>query len=61
MSITLDIPNRPFATENLSGLMLPDGIFVTTLGRQGINASLRNPVGEHRPAPRGEYLPGKHR
>lgn len=42
MSITLDIPNRPFATENLSGLMLPDGIFVTTLGRQGINASLRN-------------------
>jgi len=42
MSITLDIPNRPFATENISGLMLPDGIFVTTLGQQGINASLRN-------------------
>ena len=43
MSITtLNIPNRPFATENLSGLMLPDGIFVTTLGQQGINAHLRN-------------------
>jgi hypothetical protein len=42
MSIALDIPDRPFATENLSGLMLPDGIFVTTLGQQGINASVRN-------------------
>jgi hypothetical protein len=40
--ITLDVPNRPFATEPWTGLMLPDGIFVTTLGSQGINAHFRN-------------------
>jgi hypothetical protein len=38
MSVALSIVNRPFATENIAGLMTPDGIFVTTLGPQGINA-----------------------
>lgn len=40
--IALNIVNRPFATENISGLMTPDGIFVTTLGPQGLNAQLLN-------------------
>lgn len=34
------IPNRPFASEPFTGLMLPDGIFETTLGTQAINAHL---------------------
>jgi hypothetical protein len=40
--IAIDVPNRPFATEAFTGLMLPDGIFITILGRQGINAQFRN-------------------
>jgi hypothetical protein len=43
MSVALNIVNRPFATENISGLMTPDGIFVSTLGPQGINAQFLNP------------------
>jgi hypothetical protein len=43
MSVALNIVNRPFATENISGLMTPDGIFVTTLGQQGLNAQFLNP------------------
>jgi hypothetical protein len=43
MSAALSIVNRPFATENIAGLMLPDGIFVTTLGPQGVNAQFVNP------------------
>jgi hypothetical protein len=40
--INVDIPNRPFATDVLTGLMLPDGIFESTLGKQLINAHFRN-------------------
>ena len=36
------IPNRPFSTETITGLMLPDGIFESTLGNQQINAHFRN-------------------
>ncbi|WP_436927771.1 choice-of-anchor X domain-containing protein [Halosimplex amylolyticum] len=36
------IPNRPFATEQITGLMLPDGIFETSIGAQNINVHLRN-------------------
>jgi hypothetical protein len=43
MSVALNIVNRPFATENIAGLMTPDGIFVTVLGSQGINAQFLNP------------------
>lgn len=43
MSVALNIVNRPFATENIAGLMTPDGIFVTTLGPQGLNAQFLNP------------------
>jgi hypothetical protein len=43
MSVALNIVKRPFATENISGLMTPDGIFVTTLGPQGLNAQFVNP------------------
>jgi hypothetical protein len=43
MSVALSIVNRPFATENIAGLMTPDGIFVTTLGPQGLNALFLNP------------------
>lgn len=43
MSVALNIVKRPFATENISGLMTPDGIFVTTLGHQGLNAQFLNP------------------
>ena len=39
---TIDILNRPFATEIITGLMLPDGVFETTLGRQKINAQFKN-------------------
>lgn len=38
----LAIPNRPFATDLITGLMLPDGIFVTMLGRQNITVQLTN-------------------
>lgn len=36
------IPNRPFATEPITGLMLPDGIFEASLGQQTINAHVMN-------------------
>lgn len=39
---TIDILNRPFATEIITGLMLPDGIFETSFGRQRINAQFKN-------------------
>lgn len=38
----LVIPNRPFATEQITGLAMPDGIFETTLGYQRINIHLKN-------------------
>ncbi|TLY48687.1 MAG: hypothetical protein E6K54_01460 [Gammaproteobacteria bacterium] len=40
MSFT--IPNRPFATEPFTGLMLPDGIFEASIGKQTINAHIKN-------------------
>lgn len=36
------IPTRPFATDLITGLMLPDGIFVTMLGKQYINVQIDN-------------------
>jgi hypothetical protein len=38
----LTIPNRPFATEKITGLMMPDGIFEITLGNQRLNAHFHN-------------------
>lgn len=39
---TLGIPNRPFATDLITGLMTPDGIFVTMLGKQNITVQVTN-------------------
>src|SRR5215475_2077333 len=36
------VPNRPFSTDRITGLMLPDGIFESTLGKQRINAQFKN-------------------
>jgi uncharacterized membrane protein YgcG len=36
------IQNRPFATEPITGMMLPDGIFVAGIGKQNINAYVEN-------------------
>jgi hypothetical protein len=36
------VPTRPFATDLITGLMLPDGIFVTMLGKQNINVQIKN-------------------
>lgn len=36
------IPNRPFSTEPITGMMLPDGIFEISLGKQRINAHVTN-------------------
>jgi len=36
------IPNRPFATDLITGLMLPDGFFVTMLGRQNLSVQINN-------------------
>lgn len=36
------IPNRPFATEPITELMTPDGIFEVALGQQHINAHVKN-------------------
>lgn len=41
----LAIPNRPFATEKITGLMVPDGLFEITLGNQRLNAHIRNDAG----------------
>lgn len=43
--LNLTIPNRPFASEPFTGLMLPDGIFETTIGTQSINAQVTNTGG----------------
>lgn len=37
------VPTRPFASDLITGLMLPDGIFVTMLGKQFINVQIENP------------------
>jgi hypothetical protein len=41
----LVIPNRPFASDLLTGLMLPDGIFVSAFGTQLLNAQVQNAGG----------------
>ncbi len=38
----IGIPNRPFAAEPITGLMLPDGFFEASLGVQTINAYFQN-------------------
>lgn len=43
--IAATIPNRPFATEEITGLMLPDGIFEASLGHQRLNAFVQNTGG----------------
>jgi len=40
--LDFNIPNRPFASEPITGLMLPDGIFESTIGKQNINIHLIN-------------------
>jgi hypothetical protein len=40
--IPVAIPNRPFSTELYTGLMLPDGIFESSLGNQALNAQIQN-------------------
>lgn len=51
----LAIPNRPFATDLVTGLMLPDGIFVTMLGRQNLTVQLAN-QGASAVAPSSVYV-----
>src|ERR1700741_351506 len=38
----ISVPNRPFASEMITGLALPDGIFETTIGIQRVNAHFKN-------------------
>ncbi len=40
--ISVTVPNRPFSTDAITGLMLPDGIFEASLGQQRINAHFTN-------------------
>lgn len=40
--IPITVKNRPFASDYITGLMLPDGIFEATLGRQQLNAHFTN-------------------
>lgn len=40
--IPVTVPNRPFGTDLITGLMLPDGVFEASLGDQRINAQLKN-------------------
>ncbi len=41
----MTVPNRPFATDLITGLCLPDGVFEASLGRQRINAQFENASG----------------
>lgn len=43
--MTFTIPNRPFSTEPITGLMLPDGVFEASIGKQTINAHIKNTAG----------------
>jgi hypothetical protein len=38
----VSVPNRPFSSEPVTGLSLPDGIFETSIGAQRINAHFKN-------------------
>lgn len=40
--ISVAIPNRPFSTDLITGVMLPDGIFESSLGKQRLNAHFVN-------------------
>jgi hypothetical protein len=40
--MSFSIENRPFATEPITGIMLPDGIFAAGIGKQNINAYVQN-------------------
>jgi len=40
--MAIQIPTRPFSTDLITNLMLPDGIFVTMLGKQNINVQIEN-------------------
>lgn len=40
--LNVAINNRPFASELITGLMLPDGLFEASLGRQRINVHVSN-------------------
>lgn len=40
--ISVAIPNRPFSSDAITGLMLPDGIFEAALGKQRLNAHFVN-------------------
>jgi len=40
--LPVSIPNRPFATEPITGAMLPDGFFEASLGKQRLNAHFRH-------------------
>src|SRR6478609_8343310 len=42
MALQMTIPNRPFGTEPFTGLMLPDGFFEISLGKQRVNAHFTN-------------------
>lgn len=42
---TFAIPNRPFATEPITGMMTPDGIFEVALGQQNVNAHVLSSAG----------------
>ncbi|HEU5424068.1 MAG TPA: choice-of-anchor X domain-containing protein [Nitrolancea sp.] len=38
----ITVPNRPFASDIITGLALPDGFFEASLGQQRINAQFQN-------------------
>lgn len=40
--IPITVKNRPFASDLITGLMLPDGIFETSLGKMNLNAHFEN-------------------
>ena len=40
--IPVTVNNRPFASDYITGLMMPDGIFEASLGRQQLNAHFSN-------------------
>ena len=40
--IPVTIPNRPFSSDIITNLMLPDGFFEASLGKQRLNAQFKN-------------------
>ena len=41
----INIPHRPFGSELITGLQIPDGFFEASLGIQQINAYFQNTTG----------------